>query len=253
MRAMEWGNWLPTIVVVNVLATIVLWRTSSTLWRIAARKPPQPKKSFLNTLKGKPIAPKRVNADALPNYASDSDKQFFRDFADFGDVVNWWLADKYVDSPWRLQELTDTHLSLSGGDYPSFGRAFAVFYNQVRLGRLEVSADGDYCLLGPKVRTEIELHNVRLLSFDTVRGFLFHIALHVSDQDRKKSQEHLQIQHAIEQAMARAVWNTLNHISGFQDLDGQDWGELEVRLEGTAFWYFGRRDCEAFRQLKAAA
>jgi hypothetical protein len=194
-----------------------------------------------------------VNADALPNYASDTDKQFFKDFADFGSVVNWWLSDEHVDSPWRLQELTDTHLSLSGGDYPSFGRAFEVFCNQVRLGRLEVSAANGYCLLEPRVSTEIELDNVRLLSFDAVRDFLSHIAIHVSDQDRKTSQEYLQIQHAIEQAMTRAVWNTLNHISGFEDLDGQDWGELHVTLEGTANWYFGRRNCEAFRQLKAAA
>lgn len=250
---MEWGNWLPTVVIVNAVATIILWQAFATLRRTAARKPPRPNKAFLNTLNGKPIAPKRVNADSLPNYASDADKQFFRDFADFGDVVNWWLADKYVDSPWRLQELVDTHLSLSGGDYPSFGRAFAVFYNQVRIGRLEVSAAKGYCLLDPKVRTEIELDNVRLLSFDTVRVFLSHIVIHVSDQDRKTSQEYLQIQQAIEQATARAVWNTLNHISGFEDLDGQSWGELEVRLEGTAVWYFGRRDCEAFRQLKAAA
>jgi hypothetical protein len=250
---MEWGNWLPAVVVGNAIVTVGLWQASAKLGRWASRKPPQPKKSFLSALNGKPITPNRVKADALPNYTEDSDKQFFRDFADFGDVVNWWFTDGHEDSPWRLQELTDTHLKLSGSDSPSFGRAFEVFHNQVRLGRLEVSADNDYCLLGPKVRTEIELHNVRLLSFDTIRTFLSDIALHVSDKDRKKSQEYLQIQHAIEQAMARAVWDELNHISGFQDLDGQGWGELEVRLEGNAFWYFGRRDCEGFRRLKAAA
>ena len=248
---MEWGSWLPTIVVANAIVTVGLWQSSAKLWRMAAQKPPQPKKSYLNALKGKPIAPKRVNADALPNYASDTDKQFVRDFADFGDVVNWWFADKHVDRPWRLQELPDTHLNLSGGDYPSFGRAFDVFFNQVRLGRLEVSAANGYCLLDPKVRTEIELTHVRLLSFDAVRSLLSDIALHVSDQDRKTSHEYLQIEQAIEQAMARAVWD-INHI-GFGDLDGQDWGELRATLWGAAHWYFGRRDCEAFRQLKAAA
>jgi hypothetical protein len=240
---MGWGFWLPIIVALNVVMTVSLWRT-------APRKPPQPKKAFLKALRSKPIEPTRVKQSPLPTYAGEAAKRFCRDFADFGAVVNWWLADEHVGSSWRLQQLPDTDLELSGGDSPSFGRCFAVFYNQVRLGRLEVTDAYGYSASEPKVRTNIQLDNVRLLSFDQVRDFLLNVALHVCNTDERA--EYVRTKQEIEQAMTRAVWNTL-HISGFDDLDGQGWGELELSLEGTAFWYFRRRDCDAFRQLKTAA
>jgi hypothetical protein len=247
---MEWGNWLPTIVVVNAVVTVMLSQGVATLRRTAARKPPQPKKAFLKALRSKPIEPTRVKQNPLPNYASETAKRFCRDFSDFGAVANWWLSDEHVGSSWRLQELPDTDLELSGGDGPSFGRSFAVFYNQVRFGRLEVTYTHGYSASEPKVRTNIELDNVRLLSFGQVRDFLLNVALHVCNTD--ENAEYVRAQQEIEQAMTRAVWNTL-HISGFDDLDGQGWGELELTLQGIAFWYFRRRDCEAFRQLKTAA
>jgi hypothetical protein len=247
---MEWGNWLPTVVVGNAIVTFGLWRASAKLWRWAARKPPQPKKAFLNALRSKPIEPTRVKQDPLPNYAGETAKRFCSDFAEFGAVVNWWLSDKHVGGAWRLQELADADLELSGGDGPSFGRSFEVFHNQVRLGRLEVRAAYGYSASEPKVYTDIELDNVRLLSFDQVRDFLLNVALHVCNTD--ENTEYVRTKQEIEQALTRALWNTL-HISGFDDLDGQGWGELYLSLQGTAFWYFRRRDCEEFRQLQAAA
>jgi hypothetical protein len=248
---MEWTDWLPTIVVANAIVTFGLWRTAAKLSRTAVRKPPQPKKAFLSTLQSKPIEPKRVKQNPLPNYAGDTAKQLCRDFADFGAVVNWWLSDEHVGSRWRLQELPDAELRLGGIDGPSFGHSFDVFYNQARLGRLEVTDAYGYSASEPKVRTTIELSNVRLLSFDAVQNFLLHIALHVTDTDQGAA-EYLRTRQEIERAMTRAVWGTI-HISGFDDLDGQDWGELELTLEGTARWYVRRRDCEGFRQLKRRA
>jgi hypothetical protein len=66
---------------------------------------------------------------------------------------SWPFHDEHVGSAWRLQELPEADLGLSEGDYPSFGRSFAVFYNQVRLGRLEVSAAYGYSASEPKVYT----------------------------------------------------------------------------------------------------
>jgi hypothetical protein len=118
---MEWTDWLPTIVVANAIVTFGLWRTAAKLSRTAVRKPPQPKKAFLSTLQSKPIEPKRVKQNPLPNYAGDTAKQLCRDFADFGAVVNWWLSDEHVGSRWRLQELPDAELRLGGIDGPALG------------------------------------------------------------------------------------------------------------------------------------
>jgi hypothetical protein len=51
--------------------------------------------------------------------------QFFSDFEDFANVVNWWLADPDVhpDNPWRLQELPKSELlKLGDPEYPTYGR-----------------------------------------------------------------------------------------------------------------------------------
>lgn len=62
-------------------------------------KPPQPKKAFLKKLlRSKPIEPKQQIVAAPPDFATDEEKRFCSDFADFGAVVNWWLADEFVGS-----------------------------------------------------------------------------------------------------------------------------------------------------------
>jgi hypothetical protein len=92
---------------------------------------------------------------------------------DFADVINWWLADPNVhqDGPWRLQELQDPELRKLGPvDQPDYGRRYAIFYNQVRVG-IEVAPYLDYSPKNPCVRTHIELDWVRLLAAGTIRSF----------------------------------------------------------------------------------
>jgi hypothetical protein len=84
---------LAIIVFLNVMATIALWRT-------AARRPERPKKKFLNRLwRSKPILPKHEPPPPLKEGAwgvGKEELQFFSDFEDFANVVNWWLADPNV-------------------------------------------------------------------------------------------------------------------------------------------------------------
>ena len=80
-------------VLLNAGATI-------TLWQRAARRPEKLKKKFLNRLwKGKPITPKHEPPPPLKKDAYGVGKeqlQFFSDFEDFAEVVNWWLAGPYL-------------------------------------------------------------------------------------------------------------------------------------------------------------
>jgi hypothetical protein len=95
--------------------------------------------------------------------------QFFSDFEDFATVVNWWLADPDIhpSGPWRLQELPESELSNLGGEYqPTYGRRYAVFHNQVRIGLIELRPWWDYSTESPHVIAHIELDWVRLLRLE---------------------------------------------------------------------------------------
>ncbi len=167
------------IVFINAMATIALWQA-------AARKPEKLKKKFFNALlHSDPIVPKhrppKAIGEGFESLVREGHQKFFEDFEDFADVVNWWFADEYVGTRWRLQELPDTILKHDMSDMPNFGRRYEVFYNQVRVGTLEVSPD----LLAKKrsVYTNIQLEWVRLLSVYIIRELLGGIALHVCEAD----------------------------------------------------------------------
>jgi hypothetical protein len=234
---------LTIIVVLNALATIALWRK-------AAHRPEKLKKTFLKQLlHSEPITPKHEPPPPLKKDAWGVDEevlQFFDDFRDFANVVNWWLADDPVGSPWRLQELLDARLKLGFRDSPNYGRRYAIFHNQVRLGTLEVH---DYFYdTSPRVIAEIEIEDVRLLSFDSVRDFLVAIARHTCDR-ALDSKEYIDAQQAIDRAMIAVLWQAVR-VSEF-DLD-EDYGQIDLRLEGSAEWYFRRREAPAFNAAVTA-
>jgi hypothetical protein len=224
--------------------------------RLLIHPPPakKPKKKFLkHLLHSKPIPPKHQPPSPLKEGKEGITRdvqQFFADFEDFADVVNCWLADPHVGGPWRLQELPDAELSLDVSDSPTRGRRYAVFHNQERLGTLEVS-DFFYRTEAPRVITRLRLDYVRLLSFDAVRNFLSAIALHTCDAS-PNSKEYSQAAQAIDRAMTEVLWQT-QQISTF-GMNGKDWGKLDLRLDGTAGWYFERRQAlrnRAVTQIRA--
>ena len=239
---------LTVIVFLNVMiATIALWRT-------VALRPSRPKEKFIRMLlHSKPIAPKPQPHDIasknLSQLVSIEDRLFFDDFADFAAVINWWFAKhrKYRDkSPWCLQELPDIELKLNVSVAPVFGRRYAIFHNQVRLGTLEVSSSFDYSTKNPNVSSDIELDYVRLLAFDAIYAFLTEIASHVSDDENAK--EYLQARRAIDFALMQVLWQSQKlSKSGMDDVD---WGEVKLHLTGTASWYLKRR--EDLRERQAA-
>jgi hypothetical protein len=242
---------LAVIVYLNVMATIALWRQ-------AARRPEKLKKKFLASLRdSNPIVPKHQRPmkigdegySSITFLVTNEHRLFFNDFTDFAAVVNRWLAEDYFGGTlWRLQELPQTELQLGYRERPDFGRRYAIFHNQVKLGTLEVSPSFHYSTEKPVVRSHVELDWVRLIGFDTIREFLDVIALHVSDADPHTA-EYIETRVCIDRALTRALWQA-QHIMQ-SDLDGTDHGELELCLEGSAAWYLERR--EALRRQPVAA
>jgi hypothetical protein len=229
---------LVVIVVLNAMATIALWRT-------AQRKPETLKKKFVTALlSGDPIDPKhlppKVISEPALSLVTDKDRRFFADFQDFADVVNWWLADPHVGTPWRLQELPDTDLKHDFSDMPEFGRRYDIYHGQVHAGTLEISPD--LLAKGPGIRASIQLEWVRLLSVHTIRALLDAIVLHVCDTDQT-TKEYVQAHAAIEGCLTNALWQ-VQQISEF-DVD-PGYGEIELQFNGSAVWYFERRQAPAF-------
>src|SRR5690606_33983862 len=137
---------LSAIVVLNALALIALWRD-------VERRRPKPNKEFLRSLlESTPIEPAHTAPSSIGNDQAsdwgilDEDRVFFRDFEHFSSVLNSWLEH---ESPWRVQELPDTELKLDGSDSPCYGRRYAIYHNQARLGTLEIRAS-----LAPRYTTE---------------------------------------------------------------------------------------------------
>jgi hypothetical protein len=150
-----------------------------------------------------------------------------------------------------LQELPETELKLGYREHPDFGRRYAIFYNQVSLGTLEVSPGSPGYRYGtekPVVCSHIELDWVRLIGFDTIRGFLEVIALHVCNAEVDTA-EYAATRVYIDRALTKVLWQTQYIMQS--DLDGTDYGELELCLEGSAAWYLERR--EGLRRQQAAA
>ncbi len=235
-------NVLIALVILNLLAVF-------SLWRAAARRPAKLKKKFINELlHSKPIAPKhqppKVIGEAFSSLVTDEDRQFFKDFEEFADVMNWWFADEHVGTRWRLQELPNTELKHHFSDMPQFGRRYDVFHNQVQVGTLEVSSGVDYSAAKPNVHTSIQLEWVRLLSIGTIRAFLDGIALHVCDS-HLIMKEYAQARAAIESCLIDALWQS-QQISEF-DVE-PDYGDIELQLDGSPVWYFRRRQAPAFKR-----
>jgi hypothetical protein len=158
--------------------------------------------------------------------------QFFSDFTDFANVVNWWLADPHVGGPWRLEELPKVDLRLHGNfDYgPVYGRSYVIFHNQQRVGTLEISAGLQYSVESPQVITHVKLDFVRVFSFDTIRTFLTDIALHTCDFS-PVTKEYVQAQQAIDRAMTEVLWH-ISQVSRFGvDFDDRRHGHVVRRAQ----------------------
>lgn len=238
---------LVLIVVVNVLVTVSLWRRMASK---ANRGPELNKKASAQLWHSDPISPKheppKVAGGEFAALAGKVDREFFADFRDFANVTNWWLADEFTASRFRLQDLPDGDLSLnvdfSSG--PSLGRCFAIYYNQTRIGRLEIAPGGhEYNPASPEVYTSVKIDWARFFDFSELSEFLGQIAWHVTTGD-PNNEDFKGARSNINSAFTRTLWDAY-HMSEFDQAEDQHWGELTVSFHGRASCYVHRRDAPA--------
>ena len=113
---------------------------------------------------------------------------------------------------------------------PTYGRTYAVFHNQVRVGKIEIAPRWKYSTQDPRVEVHVELDWVRLFSFKTIRGFLIDIAKYLSEA--RSELEWLQTIQKIDLALIGVLWQT-QEISQFKFImDEPSHGEIKVYLDG---------------------
>lgn len=245
------NEFLAAIVAMNVVATISLWRIAS---RTKSDRPKLKKEASKALWESEPMKlnhhPPNEAGGNFAALATDVDQQFFADFRDFADVVNWWLADEFTASRFRLQDLPegDLRLNVDFSSGPILGRAFAIFYNQTNVGRLEISPMHDYATPNPQVSTSIEIDWARFFGFDELVQFVGAVAMHVTRSDADRLNNYPSIQ----TAMTKTLWENYR-ISQYQQNEADDWGELNVGFQGEARFYLDRRDAPARKQLKRRA
>jgi len=158
------------------------------------------------------------------------------------------LADDSTKSRFRLQDLPDGDLSLNVdfSDGPTLGRSFALYYNQTKLGRLEISPSYPYSTQSPKVYTSIEIDWARFIGFDELTDFLNAIVIHVASGRDPQNNEGSAAWRNIHYALTKTLWDNYR-VSQYDQPDDTDWGELNLRFQGTATFYIQRKDAPARR------
>jgi hypothetical protein len=158
---------------------------------------------------------------------TEHDKLFFADFRRFADVLNRWLDEPR--NPWRVQELPDPELTGAWRDSPGYGRRYAIFYNQVQVGNLQIYADFRYERDHPNVHTEIDVKYARLFPFHWVSEFISAVA------DLTASGNRNEIRIKLHDSMLQQLWQ----IEYDYDIDARSsGGSVYMRFDGSAEHYF---------------
>jgi hypothetical protein len=107
-----------------------------------------------------------------------------------------------------LQELPTWELPARFIQKPrAYGRRYAVFHRQVRVGEIELEPDWTYTTQNPRVTVRIELNWVRLLWFETIRNFLLYTAINTFEYE-EGTLEFLKMDHKIDLAMMEVLWKS---------------------------------------------
>jgi hypothetical protein len=207
-----------------ILLVLINLGFTSHIWRTFRRGP---KRKFLfKLLHGEPITPKHAPPslrNGVELFISDADRLFFSDFEIFADAVNHRFEP---NEPWRVQELPDAELT--GREEPDYGRRYEIFYNQYRVGNLQIFAGHPYGPDDPQVGTEIELHYARLLPFAAIKRFVFAIANFTASGN---SEEALRVYNALHETMLNELWQH----EFDPDLDSRtNGGSIELRFSGSS-------------------
>ena len=240
---------------------IFLWVLEYQVNALKEKRPKFEKKRLDALFRSKPIEvkhkpPKNLTTDGQERFGAEAyDFEFFREFWFFGEAAN----RSFKDGPWRLQEIDETEISGMGlaGYGPAYGRRYEIFFNQVKMGLLQIIASHhrDFEKQDKSVIAEIELDAfpVTALPYSHIRGFLSGLAgllTKIKRPDDGGKSEYEQATSNIENALSEAMWDVVSDYT----LSEQHsfWGDFTVRIDGTPEQYYHMEGCETAERMRAA-
>jgi len=132
----------------------------------------------------------------------------------------------------------DRSLDVDFDHGPTLGRSFAIFYNQTRVGRLEISPGYGYGSDSQQVYTSLKIDWGRFMGFEELTQFFGTIADHVTNHDPKSNERAAALQ-SINYVLTKTLWDNYR-ILQYDQPDDQDWGDLELQLRGSPASYIER-------------
>ena len=259
---------LVSIVVINCAVTLCLW---AVLRNIALFKADTPPRRVLNETiakefwDSKPISPPSQPPDAagtiksLSGAANPNLREFFQDFEQFVQVANHLLAEDYkiVNFRFRLKDLPHTE---DNNRMPI--RRFQIFYNRTAVGELDISPSY-YDRVSYRVWSSFHIRSPRWIEYDELAGFIDIMSSWVTGSTRSEYEQGLskrnggllsevseklrekvrEQRRTIELAMLKTLWSNYTYSGINLYIRGQNYfGQLEVRLDGSAYGYIETRD-----------
>ena len=111
------------------------------------------------------------------------DQAAFDELALFGATLDWSTSDA-----WCIEETSDTMRMAWYLDSPDYGRRFLIYYNSLKLGWVEVSANPEKLFgtveefhTAPRARLDMELSMMRFIPQEDAFGLLYQAAFQMQD------------------------------------------------------------------------
>lgn len=170
----------------------------------------------------------------------------FEGFEYFAAALN-----RHVAEPWTIEETADTHIKDIMSDSPSLGRTYQVFYNGVRLGRLQVgdglSAEGileeiEWHRQNPSAYVILDLDYLRFIPYDHAVSLVSAIELYAGPFENNDISGPRARSKAVE-ALTGHLWEVARASDEYvPSFDHRVTGPYDLLRHTTAHWKAGGVD-----------
>ena len=167
------------------------------------------------------------------------DNAAFDDLALFGATLDWGTSDA-----WCIEETSDTMRRAWYLDSPDYGRRFLIYYNSLKLGWIEVSANPEK-LFGtveefradPRARLDMELSMMRFVSQEDAFGLLYQASFMMQDIADSYDVARERARTLAESAMIGYMWEVMRAADQYiPDLQFSADGPYAVFRETVVHW-----------------
>ncbi|MAN77453.1 MAG: hypothetical protein CML24_09750 [Rhizobiales bacterium] len=183
------------------------------------------------------VRPRAVTDNGLESFATPGVQAVFEGFEFFGVLLN-----RQVSDPWTIEETGETRVRDVRSDSPELGRTYTVYFNGVRLGRIQVTEgfqpEGinkplEWHRENRAARIILDLAWMRFVPYDDAFSLLYALELLLA---RRGKDMRDRARHAATAALTGYVWEALRVDDIVPDLLHWTEGPYDLLVETSAHW-----------------